>query len=814
MQDFKAALRGLGHRPGFSAIAILTLALGIGANAAIFSVIDPVLVRALPYKEPHRLVLPWAYSAELQQRTGFDRLPWSPGDVTDLIARNRTFESLAWMRADRVNLTGEGEPERIGAVRVSGNFFQTLGVQAIHGRAFTAGDAVAGRVVLIGYALWQRRFGGDAAVLSRPISLNGQPAIVTGVLPAWFRFPAAGELPEGLGYSPNPEIWTLDVLTPEMQRSRAGKSFALIGRVGERISMDAAQAELAAIAADIAREFPASNAGWTVRVFPLREQLVGGVRPALIVLLTAVWLLLLIACVNVANLLLVRASGRHREVCVRRALGADRRRLVRQLLLESVVLAVVAGAAGLLLAWLGLRLLLAMLPPGLPALATAGLDWRVTAFTFAVSLLTGVTFGLVPALQTTRLDVGEALREGGRGSAGSRRARRTRNILVVAEVAVAIVLLVGAVLLVQTFVRLLHVDPGFRSERVLTAEIALPRMSYSGSRAPQFFDALAVRLARVPGIEGVAVTSSLPLAGTENLRQVTIEGRPRPQAGQEIISDYRIVTPEYFRIMGIPHVQGDLLLPGRTAGSPPVLLINKTMAETWFREENPIGRRIKLTSYEQAAPWFTIAGIVGDTRHTKLDSDLRPQVYVDHQLEPNLQMTVVLRTVSDPAGFAAVVRAAVHELDSKQPVGRIRTMTAVVTDSVSDRRFTMFLAGTFALLALVLSLVGLYAVVSHSVAERTQEMGVRLALGATPAMLLRLVLGEALRLVALGAAIGLAAALVLTRLIERLLFGVAAHDLATFVAVPLLLLTASLLGCILPARRAMRVEPIVALRAE
>jgi putative ABC transport system permease protein len=814
MQDLKIAFRTLARRPAFTLIALITLALGIGANAAIFSIVDSVLLRRLPFADPDRLVMPWEFSAEVQQRIGFDRLPASPADVTDFIARNTTFEDLASMRSERVNLTGGGEPERVGAVRVSRNFLRTLGVQPVHGRGFAESDGVQGRVILIGHGLWQRRYGGHVDVLGQAISLNGEPATIVGVLPPWFHFPAGGEMPSGLGYAQIPEIWTLDVLTPEQQRNRGGKSFAMVGRLRDGVNLYAAESELSAIAADIARQFPASNAGWTVRVLPLREQLVGSVRTALVVLLTAVGFVLLIACANVANLLLVRAAFRQREVAVRYALGAERRQILRQLLVESLVLSLAAGAAGMLVGWWMLHALQSLLPVDLPSLAAAALDWRVLAFTAVISVLTAIVFGVVPALHASRVDLVETLRDGGRGTVGSRRAHRTRNTLVIVEVALAAVLLIGASLLIQTFVRLLRVNPGFLVDGVLTMEVALPRTAYPGQRPAEFFDRLVARLSAVPGVEAAAAVSSVPLAGNENLRQVTIEGRPRPDPGKEIIADFRVVTSDYFRTMGIPQVVGDALPQQPSLERGRVLLINSMMADRYFSGEDPVGRRLKLTSYDQEAPWFTVAGVVGDTRQTALDSGLRPQVYVHQNLEAAAQMVVVLRTRNDPSGYASVSRAAVHELDANQPAGRIRTMRDVVAGAVARQRFTMFLAGTFAALALLLSLVGLYAVVSHSVAERTHELGVRLALGARPSTLLRLVLIDGLKLVGLGIAIGLAGAFALARFLETQLFGVTAHDPGTFVGVSLLLFCAAIVGCLIPARRATRVNPMTALRSE
>jgi len=523
---------------------------------------------------------------------------------------------------------------------------------------------------------------------------------------------------------------------------------------------------------------------------------------------------LLIACANVANLLLVRAASRQREVAVRYALGAERRQILQQLLVESLVLSVGAGAVGLVLGWWGLGALLAMLPVGLPVLSDAALDWRVVTFTVTLSIVTGVIFGVGPAFQAAQVDLVEGLREGGRGTVGSRRAHRMRNVLVIVEVALAAVLLIGASLLIQTFIRLLNVDTGFRAAGLLTMEVSLPRTAYPGNTPTVFFDRLVTRLAAVPGVEAAATTSSVPLAGTENLRQVTIEGRPRPQPGQEVIADFRIVTSDYFRVMGIPQLAGEPLPSQWRPDGAPILLINAMMADTSFPGENPVGRHIKLTSFDQVSPWFTIIGVVGDTRQTALDSAMRPQVYVHQNTEVASQMVVVIRTKDDPSGYGPVARAAVHELDSNQPVGRIRTMNAVVLDAVARQRFTMYLAGIFAAIALILSLGGLYAVVSYSVAERVHELGVRFALGATPGILLRLVLADGIRLVMVGVIIGLAGAFALGRFLETQLFGVTAYDPRTFLTVPLLLIAAALAGCLIPARRATRIDPMTALRSE
>ena len=808
----RQALKGLVRRPAFAIVAVVTLALGLGANAAIFSVIDAALLRPLPFPDADRIVTPWEYSAEIQQRLGLDRLPSSPGNVADFRRLNTTLDALAAMRADRANLTGAGNPERVGAVRVSLEFFDVLGVAPIVGRRFVESDLTGGTVVVISEALWQRRFGGASDISGRSLSVNGEPATIVGVMPRGFRFPSGGELPEGFGFSSRPELWTLDVLTPEQTRTRGGKSFAMIARLKEGVTRVEAEADLNRIAAQIAQAYPDFNAGWTVRVLPLREQLVGGVRSALLVLLAAVGFVLLIACTNVANLLLVRASARQREFCIRHVLGATRRRLIGELLLESVVISLVAAALGALLAWWALHALLTLLPATQPAVTDAELDLRVLGFTTLVAVATGLVFGLVPAFQGTRGNVSEGLREGGRGTVGGRRSQATRNALVIGEVALASVLLISAGLLLQTFVRLLQVERGFRADGVLTMELVLPRSEYTETRAVDFFARLMERLSSLPGVLSAGATSSLPLAGRETLQPVTIEGRPRPRAGLEIVADYRVVTSGYFDALGIEHLDGEV--PRDAPAPAPLVVISESMARTHWPGESPVGRRIKLTNYDREGPWFTIAGVVRDTRHAALDSALRPQVYVHYRRDPSHQMWVVLRTSGDPAAIALTARAAVLEIDPNQPVARVLTMPDVVAASVSDRRFSMTLVGIFAILALALSVVGLYAVVSYSVSERIHEMGVRLALGAQPSNLMAMVLGEGLRLVIAGLTLGVAVSLAVTRFLDTLLFGIHARDATTFAGVVVVLSLAAMLGCLVPALRAMRVDPMVALRAE
>ena len=815
MLSLRYALRALARRPAFGLIAIATLALGIGANAAIFSVFDAVLLRPLPYPDPDRIVMPWEYSAEVHQRLGFDRLPASVADFTDYLRRNRTFESFASMRTEQVNLTGEGMPERIGAVRVSSQFFDVLNVRPIIGRTFTPDDETRGRLVLVAYSLWRDRFESDANISGRVISLNGEPVTIIGVLPAWFQFPAAGELPEGFGFTLTPVVWALDVFTPVQQHNRGGKSIAIVGRLKAGVTPLDAQADLGGIAADIARESPATNAGWTIRVMPLREQLVGTVRPALVALLTAVGFVLLIACANVANLVLVRAAARQREICVRYALGASASSLVTTFLIESLTLSILAGLAGLAVASWMLRALLAMVPASLPSIRQAGLDWRVFAFTAGLALAIGILFGAVPAWHSARYDTAEGLKEGARGTVGGgRKATRTRNILVVVEVALAVVLLIGSVLLIQTFVRLTHVDTGFRSDRILTMEVTLPKSRYSPDRTAAFFQSVVASSSTLPGVDAAGITSSVPLSARESLVPVTIEGNPVPKPGLELIAEYRVVSPGYFRVFAIPLREGQPLPDAPSVNQPPIVMISETLARVGWPDGNPIGHRVKLASYWQDAPWYTVGGIVGDTRNASLDTALRPQVYVHHSSDAKEQMAIVLHASGDPALLAAPARAVVQAIDPNQPVARVRTMNEIMTAAIASRRFHMFLVGIFAGLAVTLAVVGLYAVVSFSVAERIHEMGLRLALGAQPGNLLALVLRDGLRLVAVGAAVGIVVALLLTRFLETLLFGVHARDLSTFVLAPTLLFAAGVLGCLAPARRAMRTDPAIALRSE
>ncbi len=814
MHHLRYAWRGFLRHPVFTVVTVSTLALGIGANVAIFSLVYASLLRALPYPQPDRVILPWEYSEDVRARLGFDWLPSSPGDYTDYHDRNTSFSAFASMRNDRgLNLTGNGDPERVAGARVGAEFFEVLGVRPILGRTFDRRDT--GRLVVIAESLWRRRFSGDPAIAGRVVSLNGEPATIVGVLPTWFRFPASPELPEALAFATDPLVWSLDTLTPEQRQRRSGKSIAMIGRLRDGVTAEMARTDLSAIASDLARGYPETNAGdTTIRTISLREQLVRPLRSPLMLMLVAVALLLLIACANVANLLLVRATTRFRELSVRQALGATRGSLAAHLLVESLCLALIAGAVGLLLGWWMLRVVLASPPATLAALTQARLSWPVVFATFTVALVTGVSFGLLPAWQTTRPGVLESLRDGARGMVGRRRSRRTRNILVVFEVAVALLLMIGTALLVQTMLRLSRVETGFRTDGILTMDIALPESAYPGASAAAFFDALIARVSGLPGVEAAGVISVLPLTGSENLALVTVEGQPRPEPGQELITDYRVVTPGYFRVMGVPLIDGGLMSEHTRADGPRVAVISETTARICWPGTSAVGRRLKLSAYDQDAPWYTVIGVVGDTRHTGLDSPPRAQVYVHQRHESYEHMALVMRTAGAPLALAPAARAAVSLIDPNQPVSRVASMDQIVASSVAARRFHMLVVAAFAGLAVILSLVGLYAVVAFSVAERRHELAVRAALGARPADLLRQVLTDGLRLAGGGIVVGLVAAVGLTQYLQAQLYGIPPRDATTFTIVPLLLLAAALLGCVVPAVRAMRVDPATALRAE
>jgi putative ABC transport system permease protein len=790
------------RRPGFTLVAVITLALGIGANTAIFSVVNTVLLRPLPYEEPERLVMIW----ETNLKSGIKEEPASIPNFSDWREQSQAFEAMgAFATSLPILSSGTGEPERIQSGIVSAGFFSTLRAKAALGRTFLAEEnqPEKNRVVVLSYALWQRRFGADPNIIGQSLTLNGNAHTIVGVMPADFQHPA-----------PNTrrDLWTPLAFNP--QAGRRSDFLRVIARLKPGVALERAQAEMSAIARGLEQQYPGTNAGWSVNLVLLHEQFVGKVRLALIVLLGAVGFLLLIACANVANLLLARATARQKEIAVRAALGAGRGRLIRQLLTESVLLASVGGMLGLLLAFGGLKLLTTLGPENLPRIGEIGIDQGVLGFTFVVSLFTGVVFGLVPALQISRSNLSESLKEGGRSMTEGLGSQRIRSLLVVSEVALALVLLIGAGLMIKSFSQLQSVQPGFNPSRVLTMDIGLPGVKYpENHQVVAFFDHLEEKVASLPGVKAAAFATGLPFAGRDGYLAFVVEGRPPLPPEQVQDAQFSIVSDGYFQAMEIPLLKGRWFSSQDGDKAPSVALISQTMARRFFPDEDPIGKRVTLGD-PQTGPWLTIVGIVGDTRSEGLDAEPYPQMYQPYRQNPSRFMTLIARTATDPLSLVGAVRSEVRSLDQQQPISNVNTLEHLLSRSVARPRFNMLLLGIFAVTALVLATVGIYGILSYSVSERTHEIGIRMALGAERRDVLKLVVGQGVKLAVVGVAIGLIGALVLTRLMEGLLFGVSATDPLTFVAISLLLTGVAIVAAYLPARRATRVDPMVALRYE
>jgi putative ABC transport system permease protein len=797
LKDVRYGWRMLWRRPGFTVCAALVLALGIGANTAIFSLVNAVLLRPLPYPGAERIV---SFDG-VNPSKGITQSNLSAPDFADWKAEADAFESLALFTSGSATLGGD-EPERVGASGVTSGFFGVLGVAPALGRAFTEEDNQPGRpgVVVLSDGLWRRRFGGDPAIVGRRIELSGSQSEVVGVMPA------------GFGYPQGSELWSaLQVDVP--QQPRLNRAYQVAGRLREGVTLEAARAQLDAITGRLAAAHPTSNAGWGVELNRLHDKLVAPVRTMLLVLLGAVGLVMVIACANVANLLLARASARRREVAVRVAVGASRGRIVRQLLTESLMLALAGGAAGLLLGvWLT-DLLVALAPANTPRLVEAGLDARVFAFALLTTCVAGVSFGLAPALQATKTDLNETLKEGGRGHTDAR--SPLRSALVVAEVGLSLVLLVGAGLLLKSFVRLTRVSPGFEPARVLTMRLGLPGVRYPEPRKKaEFYESLLGRVRALPGVEAAGATISLPLGGS-NLsvgRGFIREGQSE-RPGEGTNAAYFVVTPDYFRAVRVPVVRGRAFDERDTEDAPKVIIVNETLARRHFAGEEAVGRRIRMHADEKFER--EIVGVVGDVKARTLDAETGPQVYVPHRQDGGWgSMSLAVRTAGDPAALTAAVREEVRALDRALPVYDVKTLDDVVAASFADRRLLSTLIASFGVAALLLASVGLYGVISYTVGRRTHEFGVRMALGAAPADVLRLVLRQGLGLALVGVAAGVVAALAAVRLMSSLLYDVSASDPYIFTLVPLLLVAVALLACYLPARRATRVDPVEALRYE
>jgi putative ABC transport system permease protein len=782
--------------PGFAFVAVIALALGIAANAAIFSVVNAVLLRSLPYDEPERLIV--LRENKLPQ---FPEFSVSPGNFLDWQKQNTVFEKLAAVRGFAYNLVDTGEPERLRGARVSAGLFEMLGVKPAQGRTFLAEEDQPGHesVVILSHSLWQRRFGGDPNILGRAISLNASSYTVIGIMPPTFQFPDR-----------ETELFTPVAFDAKQAEQHGAHYISVVGRLKPGVSLAQARTEMSAIAARLAQQYPDANTGWGVMLFPMQEYESREIKPALLVLLGAVALVLLIACANVANLLLARATARQREIAIRTALGASRWRVIRQLLTESILLAIVGGSLGLLLAVWGMDLLLALAPENLPRVKGGALDIRVLGFTVFITLLTGIVFGLVPALQASRPNLNETLKEGGRGTTGGH--HRVRSSLVITEVALALVLLIGAGLLIRSFYHLQQVNPGFNPKNALAVSVSLPAKKY-GEEVQQaaFFAQLTEKVSALPGVVAVGATQSLPIQG-DYVLGFNIQGRPPDAPGEEPNTNYYAVSPDYFKAMGIPLLRGRLFTERDKKDAPRVAIINETMAKKFFPNEDPIGKGINVTNGPER--FREIVGIVGDVKQYGLDQPTTAQTYEPYLQTPFSGMTLIVRTAGDPVALSAGVRSEVLSIDKDQPVSRIRPLEQIISESVAKQRFAMLLLGIFAMVALVLAAVGLYGVMSYAVTQRTHEIGIRMALGAQQKDVLRLVVGQGMIMALIGVGVGLAASLALTRVMTTLLFGVSATDPLTFLAIPALLAAVALGASFVPARRAMKVDPMVALRYE
>jgi putative ABC transport system permease protein len=817
-RDCRFALRSLARSPGFTLIAVLTLALGIGANTAIFSVVNAVLLRPLAYAQPEQLV---SLRSRLTGRGRTD-VPMSEPEYQDLQREVPALGEVSAVWPININLTGLGEPERIQAAVVSSNYFSLLGAAPILGRDFTKADDVGriGYVALISYDLWQRRFGGDRAVIGKSVRLDDDPITIIGVMPRGFRHPVES------GASPM-ELWApiaLDNPDTTFVNTRNARVFDVIGRLKPGATLDELHAQLAILTSRLVARYPAAYPpalGWQAEAVPLAERVVGNVRPALLVLLGAVGFVLLIGCANVANLLLARATTRDREIAVRTALGGSRIRLIRQLLTETLVLALLGGVVGLLIAMWGTSALGHLAALYLPRARDIGIDGPVLAFTAALSILTGIGFGILPAVQASRPDLQSVLKEAGRGASTGAPRARVRGALVVVEVAVALVLLAGAGLLLRSFQRLIALETGFNPENLLTLRVWLPVQNepekgryFTRTQRLGFFDRSVAAVGQVPGVRGVALLSRLPFsAGTgRNDVRFEIEGHPVPADQLRPSAEFGLVSPNFFQTMQIPLLRGRTLSGVADSASPGEVVINRTLAEKYWPRQDPVGRRIRL--FGPDGPWVSVVGVSGDIRQVAPDQPPREEIYASSQWAPGQEMSFVVRTEGPPERFASAVTKAIRSIDPEQPVFGVKPMEKVLAEASAERRFSLLLLTLFAGIALLLSAIGIYGVMAYTTTQRRHEIGIRMALGAAGRDVLGLVVVQGMRMVVIGLGIGLVGAWALSRVLTSQLFGVTPRDPLTYLSVALLLGTVALAASWIPALRATRVDPMISLRSE
>jgi predicted permease len=818
LQDLRHTFRAFLRSPGFTLAAVVSLAIGIGANTSIFSVTNALLLHTLPYKDADRLVILWNRSPGLNITQDW----FSTAQYFDIRNGQQSFEEVAIAIGGNYNLTGSGDPERVGTVRVSSNLPPMLGARTEQGRLFTAEEDKAGApaTAVLSYGMWVRRYGSDPQTLGKSITINGRAYTVVGVTARSFALPR--EVLPTLGGAEQAEILLPLPLAPDAASVRDHEDYNIVGKLKAGLLLTQAQAEMNTLTAGLRRDHPEQyppNGGLTFSVVPLLEQVVGDVRRALIVLLGSVACVLLIACANVANLLLSRAVARQKEIAVRQALGASRGRIVRQLLTESITLAVCGGALGVFLAAWSVNWMRVLGPKSVPRLGDVHIDGLVLAFTLLLSLLSGVLFGLAPAWRVSRLDLQTTLKDAGRGAAGSNavwsRGRNLRKLLVISELALSVVLLIGAGLLIRSFSRLQRVDPGFDSKNLLTFELTMTGKRYEDRQEVlNTYRQLWERLDHLPGVTASGGTTSLPLSEMYAWGPLTVEGRaPRP--GEKFINaDQRVVGGRYFQAMGIPLKRGRLFDEHDTMTSPRVIVIDEYMAQELWPGEDPIGKRIHLIDVKNGDPWQTVVGVVGRVRQDTLDADPRIALYLAQTQFGSRAMNVVIRTGNDPAALTTAVKKEVRELNPDLPIYNVRTMSQRVDDYLARPRFSMMLLGVFAGLALVLGTLGIYSVMAYQVSQGTREIGIRIALGARQRAIVGLVVRQGMVLALTGVVIGVAAAAAFTRLMQSLLFGITATDVLTFTAIPVILLATALAASYLPARRAARIDPMISLRSE
>jgi putative ABC transport system permease protein len=809
LQNVRYAVRRLRNSPGFSAIVVITLALGIGANTAIFSVVNAVLLRPLPYREPERLVTIYHFYPGLNNLEA----PVSAPGFRDYRDQTGLFQTVAVETGWGANLTGMGDPERLRGTRVTAQFFATLGITPQVGRTFVAEEDAPGKnhVVVLTYGLWQRLFAGQNSAVGKTMTINGEQYVVIGVMPQGMRD----------FWNRDTELWSPLGLEPAAlaDNRRTNEYLNLTGRLKPGITPERAQATLTAFANQLKQRYPDFYAkDWTLRAKPLQEVATGRIRPALLILLGAVGFVLLIACANVANLLLARAAARLKEVAIRTALGAQRAQLVKQLLTESVLLAIVGGVIGLGLAYIGVRALVAFNPRNLPGAEDLRIDGVVMLFTGGIAIVTGLIFGLVPALQTSRSNLQETLREGGRTAVADKGGQAVRRVLVVVEVALALTLLTGAGLLMKSFARIQGVEPGFDASNLLTFNLALPQSKYpSDTQQVAFFDQALSRLAATPGIRAVGATSVMPFTpGGWSTGSFTIEGYQPAKNQPGPWGDIRVINPDFFKALKVPLIKGRVFDERDTRNSPQVAVVDEELVRRYLPNVDPIGHRVTFNDPQRdtAIKWIEIVGVVGHTKHEGLDADARIQLYFPYAQAGSRRLTVGVRTAGAPLGALATVRDAVHAVDKDLPISDVRTMDDLISQSVGQRRLSMVLLGLFAGIALVLASIGIYGVMSYSVTQRSHELGVRMALGAGRSNVLGLVLAQGMRLALIGVAFGLGGAFALTRLMATQLYAVKPTDPTTFGSVAVLLTTIAAVAILVPAMRATRVDPVEALRRD